>query len=199
MNKFSSYNQKVKRLSKFSQKELEDLVFDLINAFALVKNPIDSTLLLQDLLTPSEIRNLSKRLRIAKLLLQDNTDREIVDLMHCSFGTIAKVKLWLKQAGVGLRKIIKKLPKRREKFKFKKGYFGYGLPQILVGTYLNTLEAKEKERVEEFLENLDDKQLLLKKIQEVIDEEFKDKAHEKKKRKFLAERMKEKMSAVKNK
>lgn len=195
INKSFFYNQKIKRLSKFSEKEQGDLVFDLVNAFALVKNPIDSTLLLQDLLTPSEIRNLSKRLRIAKLLIEDKTDRKIIELMHCSFATIAKVKLWLNQSGIGLRKVIRNLPKRRETFKFKKGYFGYGLPQILVGTYLNTLEAKERERIEKLLENLDDKQLLLKKIQEAVDEEFKDMAHEKKKRNFLAERIKRKDQA----
>lgn len=193
-----SYLQREKRIEKFSKKEKEDLVFDLINAFALAKNPLDSALLLQDLLTPSEIKNLSKRLRIARLILQDETDREIVDLLHCSFATITKVRLWLNQAGEGLRRVIKRLPKRKTKFKFKKmGSFGYGLPQIVIGTYLNTLEAKERERIETFLESIDDKKLLLKKIQEAIDEEFKEIAHEKKKRKFLAERMKEGMLAEK--
>lgn len=186
----TSYYPKIKRLEKLSKKEQEDLVFDLINAFALVKNPIDSALLLQDLLTPSEIKNLSKRLRIAKLLLQEKNQEQIIARLHCSFGTIAKVKLWLSQAGDGVRRIIKKLPKRREKFRFKKGYFGYGLPQIVIGTFLNTLETKERKRIEEVLENMEDKKLLYKKIQEAIDEEFREMASEKKKRKFLAERIK---------
>ena len=73
MAKFPYINpqEKPKRLEKLSKDQQEDLVFDLINAFALTKDPLSSSLLIQDLLTASEIKNLSKRLRIAKLLLKN--------------------------------------------------------------------------------------------------------------------------------
>lgn len=193
MAKFPFYNPKAKRLEKLSSKDQEDLVFDLINAFALAKNPLDTALLLQDLLTASEIKNLSKRLRIAKLLLKDYTHKEIVDELHCSYGTITKVNLWLQESGEGLRKIIKNLPKRRKMAKARKmGSFGYGLPQILIVTYLNSLEEKERRRIRKFLENVGDKKLLYKKLQEVIDEEFREMTSAKKIKRIRQQGLKKK-------
>ena len=69
MPKFPYITTKSKRLEKLTRNEQADLTFDLINAFSLVKNPLSTSLLLQDLLTALEIKNLSKRLRIAKFLL----------------------------------------------------------------------------------------------------------------------------------
>jgi len=150
----------------------EELLFDLINAFALVKTPINASLLLQDLLTRSEIRNLSRRLRIAKLLLEGQTQPEIVDDLHCSFGTVSKVKQWLDNSGKGLRKVIKKLPKRKERLRPVKGYYGYGWPQLALVAILNTLEKRERKRLETTFENIKDKNALYHKIQEVLNEEF---------------------------
>lgn len=195
MAKFPFYNPQAKRLEKLSRQEQEDLVFDLINAFALAKNPLDSALLIQDLLTASEIKNLSKRLRIAKLLLKDYTHKEIVDELHCSYGTITKVNLWLQESGEGLRKIIKNLPKRKKKAIARKmGSFGYGLPQILMVTYLNSLEEKERKRIQGFLENIEDKKLLYKKLQEAIDEDFKEMASEKKIKRIREKGLEKKIS-----
>ena len=181
MTKFPYFNPKAKRLEKLSKKEQADLIFDLINAFALVKDPLSSSLLLQDLLTAMEIKNLSKRLRIAKLLLSGKKQEEIIKELHCSFGTIAKVKSWLEEAGEGLRKIIKKLPQKRKKFEFKKDVLGYyGLPQILIGSYLNDLEDSERKRVEDLLKSIEKKDELFKVIQKAIDDDFKEaKPHKK--------------------
>lgn len=164
-----------------SKEEQADLVFDLINAFALVKDPFSSSLLLQDLLTASEIKNLSKRLRIAKLLLKEKTHEEIVEELHCSYGTISRVKSWLQEAGEGLRRIIKKLPERKKKFVFEKDALGYyGLPQILIGSYLNRLERSERKRMESFLKSAEKKDKLYKAIQEVINEGFRERKSHKK-------------------
>lgn len=181
MAKFPYFNPRAKRLEKLSKEEQADLVFDLINAFALAKDPLSSSLLLQDLLTAMEIKNLSKRLRIARLLLSGKKQEEIIEDLHCSFGTISKVKSWLEEAGEGLKRIIKKLPKKRKKFEFRKDALGYyGLPQILIGTYLNSLEASERKRMENFLKKAEKKDKLYKAIQKVIDEEFRGKKSGKK-------------------
>ena len=175
MAKFPFFNPKAKRLEKLSKQEQADLVFDLINAFALTKDALTSSLFLQDLLTASEIKNLSKRLRIAKLLLEEKKYKEIVDDLHCSYGTIAKVGSWLEEAGEGLKKVIRKLPKRKKEFEFKKDALGYyGLPQILIGSYLNHLEASERKRIETFLKNAKKKNQLYKAIQQVVDEGFRE-------------------------
>lgn len=134
----------VKRLEKLSPSDQEDLVFDLVNAFSIMKSPIDSAVLLQDLLTENEIRNLSKRLRIAKLILSGKTQDEITRDLHCSFGTVVKISTWLNHGGEGFKKVIRMLPER------KKGYLprrspgiGYGLDQILL--YYIAAHRKNKE------------------------------------------------------
>jgi len=174
--KFPYYNPKSKRLEKLSRAEQESLVFDLINAFASVKTPLSASLLIQDLLTASEIKNLSKRLRIAKLLSKEKSQVEIVARLHCSFATIAKVRAWLDESGTGLRIVLKNLPERKEKYKLLKGYYGYGLPQIALTALLNSLEKKERHQLETFIKKVADKEVLRRKIQELVDEEFTDKA-----------------------
>jgi len=44
MGKFNYFTYKEKGLDKFSTDYQQDLVFDLINAFALANNPLDSAL-----------------------------------------------------------------------------------------------------------------------------------------------------------
>lgn len=175
MVKFPYINpqEKPKRLEELSRDQQEDLVFDLINAFALVKDPLNSALLLQDLLTSAEIKNISKRLRIAKLLLEDMTHEEITKDLRCSFGTVAKVKAWLDEAGDGLKSVIRKLPKKKKRYEMKKGVLGhYILPEVFLASYLNYLEASERKRVEVLLKSAKKKEEIFKAIQETIDEQF---------------------------
>ena len=158
MGKFNYFSYKEKRLEKFSAKELEDLVFDLVNAFAIVKNPTASALLVQDLLTEKEVYNLAKRLRIAKLLLSDSKQEDIVKELHCSFGTVVKVRQWMNGAGKGFTHVIGRLPKRREAYRPQKiPYVGYGLPQILYTAASAGLAYKEKARLLSLLEGMKEK------------------------------------------
>ena len=108
----TTYYPKLQRLDKLSREEHEDLAFDLINAFSLVKTPVESAFLLNDLLTRKEIENLAKRLRIAKLLVAGTKQEEIVEKVHCSFALVSKVKVWLSAGGEGLNRIISRLPKK---------------------------------------------------------------------------------------
>lgn len=179
----SSY-EKPKRFDKLTKTDYENLTFDLINAFALVKNPDDSALLLHDLLTKSEIKNLAKRLRIAKLLLSEIKQEDIVDELHCSFATITKVKIWLDEGGEGLKKVIQKLPKRMSKPSVPRTYPQPNLPHILIAAVQELGYGKQKKRVEKFLDSLEKKHLIDKQIREMVNEEFRTLYHEKKKQSF---------------
>lgn len=173
MSKFNYFTYKEKRLDKFSKTEQEDLVFDLINAFSLANNPLDSALLLQDLLTEVEVKNLAKRLRIAKLLLDGETHEEIVDQLHCSFATITKVRLWLDNAGEGLKKVIKRLPQRRKVNVPKRTPgIGYGLPSILDYYISAGLKAREKRRLENFTEKMRAKTSADRELRQDLNSEF---------------------------
>ncbi|MBI4999819.1 hypothetical protein HZB97_03560 [Candidatus Gottesmanbacteria bacterium] len=169
------YEIPVKRLEKLSKEDQLDLAFDLINAVSLVRSPSETAALLQDLLTASEIKNLGKRLRIGKLLLAGKTHEEITSILHCSYATIAKVNLWLNQAGEGFRKIIAKLPKRRGLPKLPARPLRYHLPETIMSLASYALASQEKGRLEKFYEGIEDKKLMDKSFQEAVDETFRNK------------------------
>lgn len=173
MGKFNYITYKEKRLEKFSQDEQEDLMFDLINAFALANNPLDSALLIQDLLTEDEIKNLAKRLRITRLLIDGDTHEDIVRELHCSFATVTKVRIWLDNAGDGLKKVIKRLPKRRKVYIPKKiPGTGYGLPNIIAYYVSANLKDKEEKKLSRFLQNMKEKTAKDQDLKEQISSEF---------------------------
>ncbi|MBI2103689.1 hypothetical protein HYT59_01650 [Candidatus Woesebacteria bacterium] len=165
-----SYYQTPKRLEKLGRNEQLALMFDLINAISLVKRPTETALLLKDLLTAKEIKNLSKRLRIAKLILADNTEREIAESLHCSFATIAKVRMWLNEGGEGLRKVISKLPKR---YKFPKDLppipLEFQLPRLVSTIVQYSMAKKQASLLEKFAEGVSSKQALDKSLKEATD------------------------------
>lgn len=162
-----------KRLEELSKSQQEELVFDLINAFASVKDPLNAALLIQDLLTASEIKNISKRLRIAKLLLAGRTHEEIREELRCSFATVTKVRAWLEEAGDGLKRVIQKLPEKSKRYEIKKGILGhYPLPLVLISAYLNHLPASERKLVEGLLANAKRKEEIFQAIQQTVDREF---------------------------
>ena len=89
------------KTEKISNDEKVTLMFDLINSFKNLKDLTEIANFLQDLLTANEIKNLSVRLRIAKLLIAGKSQREIVLATHSSLGTVNKVNIWLEKGGEG--------------------------------------------------------------------------------------------------
>lgn len=166
-----------KRLEKLSKQEQESLVFDLINALVQTKNVTETALFLQDLLTKTEMKVLAKRLRIAKLLLSGMTYQEIVDMLHVSHATIAKIAVWLSERGDGFRNIIKKLPEQK-KLKswadmsdwdhFKRRYSLYFWPELLLEEIVKQANKKQKDRIKSVLERLEEKSELHKKIEHML-------------------------------
>lgn len=172
----TTYYPSPKRLEKLSRDEQLNLILDLINAFRVVKTPTDIALLLQDLLTAKETKNLAKRLRIAKLIILEKTHREIAQNLHCSFATISKVRMWLDQGGAGLRNVISKLPPKYELPK--------NLPPIpiefqmlkavmaLAQYSLAKKQNKDIKDIEKMMVNLESKRILDKSLQEAFDEYY---------------------------
>lgn len=145
-------------------------MFDLINAFTLVKKPVETAVLIQDLLTANEIRNLAMRLRIAKLLLTGKKQREIQEETHASFATITKISLWLEQGSDGLRKVISKLPTRYALPKrLPPGPIEYHLPQALAALINYGVAKRQGRQLEKFLEGVEEKAVLDKSLQEAFD------------------------------
>lgn len=163
-----------KRVDKTPAYIREDITFDLINAFGLVANPLEAALLLEDLLTKKELGNLAKRLRIAKLLLDGRKQEEIIGELHCGFGLIARVQMWLRDGGEGLRKIIARLPKRQPypERKFHRLPAQYQAPQLAL-EYIQYLRAhKQEKQIKKFLEKVEDKAVMDKSLREALDEYY---------------------------
>lgn len=155
--------------------ELE-LLFDLINAFSIVNNPKDSALFLQDLLTAQEVKNLSKRLRIAKLLLGGMTHREIAIKTNVSIATVTKISLWLQEDGEGFTSVISKLPKKYEMpSNLKKMPIEYQTPQALYALAKYTKAKKQDKKLLRFSKRLKGKAIEDKKIHEAFSDYYKGK------------------------
>lgn len=171
-----TYYPSKKRIEKLPPKELLNVTFDLINAFRLVRTPFETALLMQDLLTAGEIKHLAKRLRIAKLLLNGLTQREIAREVRCSTATVIKVNAWLNRGGDGLRMVIAKLPKRYEMPEKLPGIaLEFQLPQVLLALARYTASKKQTAQLENFWEEVGNKKILDKQLKELFDEEYRHK------------------------
>lgn len=174
-----------KRLDKISPSLREDLIFDLVNAFGLLKNPEEASQLLVDILTEKEINNIAKRLRIAKYLLNDYTHEEITEELHCGFGTIARVQSWLETGGEGLRKTIARLPNRKQAPKIKEHFLPAYLrtPELLL-EYAQHLRVKgEKAKLRKILSQVNEKAVYDKALKEELDDFYRNKSLSKNKQK----------------
>lgn len=148
---------KIKGLHKLSKSERENIVLDLIEAFVNCKTIEEAAMFTQDLFTESELSFISRRLRIAKLLLQDESYKEIQDSLHVSQTTIAKIAFWLNHRGEGFRSIIKKLPNKPVKnydplmqsswVSLKRQYPVYFLPEIIIEQIVKMANKKQRERL----------------------------------------------------
>ena len=182
-------DEKPRRIDKLSKGDHEDLLRDLVNAFCSLKSPTEAALFIQDLLTEREVKHVSKRLRVAKLLLEGGKYDEIGRGVHASYGTVAKVGAWLAQKGDGFRLVIQRLPEKtkvkdwREYSqwdKFKRGHPMYFWPELILEDIVKSANKREKERLGKVLESLKDKSHLHKKLQELLDEDYREKVSAKK-------------------
>jgi len=174
---------KLRRWDKLSKDEQADLLFDLLSAFTLLKTTEDAAAFITDLLTSDEVKFLSKRLRIAKMILADSTYRDIETKLRVSHSTIAKVAVWLQEKGEGFRKIVKNIPQRK-KVKLENNYSGWEkykgvnvgkVWDSLAGDSGNTVAKMEEENLHKTLKTLSSKDAVRRRVHESYEEEFKSK------------------------
>ena len=167
------YYQQEKRPEKLSKDDVLDLTFDLINVFGQIKSSGDAADLIKDLLTADEIKDLAKRLRIAKLLLAKKSQREIALDLHCSLATVTKVSLWLQQSEGNLERVIGKLPKKYNMPKnLAKIPIEFQTPQALLATAKYLLVRNQDKKMEKFMDKVESKKFTDKILKESVDIEF---------------------------
>lgn len=148
------------------KKERDEIVLDLIEGVICCNTVEEAAMFLQDLITESELANISRRLRIAKLLLKGKTYDEIREEIYVSETTVAKIAFWLKHRGEGFRRIIKKIPaKKKQAIKdplssdswvvLKRRYPAYFLPERIIEQIIATASNRQKARLSKVLSEVD--------------------------------------------
>lgn len=175
---------KLRRWNKLSRDEQADLLYDLLSAFTLLKTTRDAAAFITDLLTSDEVKFLSKRLRIAKLLLGDVTYRDIETKLRVSHATIAKVAVWLQEKGDGFRRVVEKIPQRKKTHpgddhniwgKYKGANVG-AVWESLLGHGQKTAAKEEEKELHETLNILSSKDVVRHRVEEFYKEELKEKS-----------------------
>ncbi|MBI4050792.1 MAG: hypothetical protein HY396_02340 [Candidatus Doudnabacteria bacterium] len=95
-----------KPLSPEELKEIEDQFWQVV---ANLKSPREAKVFFGDLLTHTERKMLSKRLQIARMLLEKKSYIVIGKRLRVTDVTIAKINNWLNIFGEGYRLAVEKL------------------------------------------------------------------------------------------
>ena len=97
-----------RRSKKMTRGESEELFYKLSVVISETDKIDDAARLLRDLLSITEVEMIAKRIKIAEMLLNNFTYKEINEALKTSSSTILKVQEWLNISGSGYRKVIKK-------------------------------------------------------------------------------------------
>lgn len=107
MPRLSSISIEAKRMGYF--------ISNLWNIFSLIESREETIIFLKELLTPTEIRMLAKRIQIAKMLLEGYKYDDIIPHVRVTTGTISSVNNQLQFGDGGYIKIIERLIKIEQK------------------------------------------------------------------------------------
>jgi len=105
---------KYQSLTELEKRKFLGEFYDMI---ALLKSREEAKQFFKDLLTLSEVVMISRRLQIAKMLLEGFTYRDIRAKLKVGISTIISVERWLNQGFGGYKNIIQRHRKNERKFK----------------------------------------------------------------------------------
>ena len=171
-----------------TKRESEELFYKLCVVVAETNKIDDAAKLLRDLLSITEVEMIAKRIKIAEMLLDGSTYREINELLKTSSATILKVQEWLNTSGSGYRKVIQKTKGRNLRndtplstynssdwAELKRRLPMYFWPQILLENIIINSSKKQKDRIKSVLRQmnkLEGKNLLYKRIDKIMAEHY---------------------------
>ena len=105
------------KYQNLTELERKKFLGEFYSMIALLKNREEVKQFFKDLLTLSEVVMISRRLQIAKMLLEGLTYREIQEKLKVGVATIVSVEQWLNRGFGGYRNIIGRHKKQERKFK----------------------------------------------------------------------------------
>lgn len=162
---------KFPNISKLTQKEKDELLIDFCEALSRIQNSAEAAAFLKDLLSAPEIEMLAKRLQIARLLIDGNSNVDVASMVGVSRTTVSRVAIWLRTSGEGYRLISKRIPKeKRETEKdrinlaFKRRFSKYYWPELLWDAFIKDMHWRKKTKIKELLQTSIDKEELFRQI-----------------------------------
>ena len=155
-----------KRSTKLSKGEIDKLFYQLCMAISGTKTPHEAAEFLRDLISYQEAEMIAKRLKIAELLLENNTYYEIRDQLGVGYGTVARVQEWLVSSGEGYRKAVMKSKKVSRGYteheistsnlsQIKRRYPMYYWPEIVLENVIKGMDVREKKRLAAVIKEMD--------------------------------------------
>ncbi|MFZ2153720.1 MAG: YerC/YecD family TrpR-related protein [Candidatus Moraniibacteriota bacterium] len=165
---------------KVDKKDLGKMFYKLCLAVSKIKKPEEIASFLSDLLTDNEVKMISKRLKIAEMILAEFSYQEIKEELRVGDGTIARVQEWLSISGEGYRQAVeitkgKSIVKEDDYLEsnfssIKKKYPMYYWPEIVLENIIKNSNKKQRDeirRVVEQMEKLKEKTDLYKKLKKM--------------------------------
>lgn len=168
--------------SKLPKKEVDKLLYKLCLAISEIKTTQKAAEFLRDLLSYQEAEMIAKRLKIAELLINDQTYNNIRKETKASPTTIARVQEWLQISGEGYRDVIMRIKGKGPKEEasvygfssiksMKKRYPMYYWPEIILENIVKSANKREKERMKNVLKEMDkmkEKNELFKRLRQLL-------------------------------
>jgi len=99
----------MKHHDQSQQRQLKNAARSLSEAVASLRTPDEAKKFLEDLCTPAEIEAMVDRWRVAQLLDQGNTYRDIAELTEVSVTTIGRVARFMEFGEGGYRAVLDRL------------------------------------------------------------------------------------------
>lgn len=149
---------KFEKRHRLATEDQQKLLLELCHALVVVKRPEEAANLLIDLFSKQEIEMVAKRLKIAKLLIQEKTYSQIGGELKVSPQTISRVNVWLGQSGVGYRLVIERakdvvvpayrsIDKSSDWKKIQRRYPMYFWPQILLEEVVRNANNRQRTKL----------------------------------------------------
>ena len=103
----------MKQHDNTQKRELKAAARTLSEALLLLESPREAREFLEDLCTPAELEAMVDRWRVAQLLDQGLSYRDIRELTHVSVTTIGRVARFIEQGTGGYRTLLDRLDTKR--------------------------------------------------------------------------------------
>jgi len=163
---------KYTKRQKLKEEIEENLIIDFCTMVADLRSPEEAVLFIRDLLSKQEIRMLSKRLKIAKMLIDGDKYSDIITELKVSAGTISRINLWLNRSGEGFRLVLsranKSEPVKPSWSGIKRKYPMYYWPEILLKEIVYSANKKQREKLKNIIASADKKTELLKELDIIL-------------------------------